>query len=186
MTKVDKYNKLFMDIAQRSAEMSFCKRAKVGAVIVKDNRVLVNSWNGTPTGVENRCEDEEVVMLSKCCKASIYDMDSELYCSECKKQIGYVDQSGDLYRWLGDFNIEYISKTDHNRVIHAEANAILFAAKNGIATDDCELYVTLSPCSECAKMIAQAGIKKVYYKEKYRNTKGLDFLKGLGIEVRQV
>ena len=186
MDKKERYRKLFMDIAERSAEMSFCKRAKVGAVIVKDNRVLVNSWNGTPSGMGNQCEEGVEHILSKCCNAKVYDVSNKLYCSNCQSEIGFIDRTKSLQRWVGDFYIKKELKTDHNKVIHAEANAILFAAKNGIATNGCEMYVTLSPCSECAKMIVQAGIKKLYYKEEYKNTIGLDFLKKQGVKIERV
>ena len=183
-----RYDKLFMKIATDSAEMSFCERAKVGAVIVKDNRVLVNAWNGTPSGYANCCEElsNDVEMFSRCCNAKIYELDDKLYCSNCNNKIGFVDRlSDDLKREVGGFVIKPNIKTNHKIVIHAEANALLFAAKNGIATNNCDMYVTLSPCSECAKMIVQSGIKRVVYKEKYRDTSGIDFLKAVGIVVEQ-
>jgi len=133
-----KYRTLFMDIAKRSAEMSYCERAKVGAVIVKDDRVIVNSWNGTITGADNCCEEEK---------------DGKI-----------------------------VSK---QTVVHAEANAILFASRNGIKTDGCSLYVTLSPCIECSKMLIQAGIKEVIYDIEYRISAGIDFLKENGIKVHK-
>jgi dCMP deaminase len=73
-----------------------------------------------------------------------------------------------------------------NTVVHAETNAILFAAKNGIQTNGCSIYITLSPCIECAKMIVQAGINEVYYKEQYRNTDGVEFLKQNGVIIKQI
>jgi dCMP deaminase len=138
--KSDRYDKLFMDSAILSSNMSYCKRKKVGSVIVKDNRILVNSWNGTISGTDNCCEEDNL-------------------------------------------NGESSTKTT---VVHAEANAILFAAKNGIKLEGCSLYVTLAPCIECSKMIAQSGIKEVIYLESYRCSKGLDFLsKYTNIKIRQ-
>ena len=184
MSKEQNYHKLFMDIAIRSAEMSFCERAKVGAVLVKDNRVLVNAWNGTPSGMDNTCEKTSYSMVSICCSADIREEDGLLYCGECNEEIGFVDDIGSKHsRWVGKITIKKKVVTNHSIVIHAEANAILFAAKNGISTDGCTLYVTLSPCPECCKLIAQSGIKKVIYNKEYRNTEGLDFLKQLGVEI---
>jgi dCMP deaminase len=116
----------FMTIAEEVSKASSCKRNKVGAVIVKDDRIISIGYNGTPTGA-----------ISNCC------------------------EDGDK------------TKDD---VIHAEMNAILFAVKNGISTKDCTLYVTLSPCKECAKNIIQSGIKKVIYKDLYRDATGIKML----------
>jgi len=134
-----KYNKVMMKTAFIWAEMSYCKRAKVGAVIAKDNRILVASYNGTVSGANNCCEEEK--------------------------------------------ENELVSK---NTVVHAEINAIAYAAKNGIKTDDCTIYITLSPCVECSKAIIQCGIKKVFYKTEYRDISGIEFLKENNISVEQI
>ena len=90
----------------------------------------------------------------------------------CKDNTGeYLDSAGDI--------------VSSNKIIHAEANSILFAAKNGISTKDCILYVTLSPCVECSKMIIQSGIKEVVYSEEYRDRSGIDFLSEY-IKVRKI
>lgn len=133
MNKENKLNNFFMKSAELSATLSYCERKKVGAVLVKDSRIIVNSYNGTISGSEN------------CCEETIYD----------------------------GFGAHKVSK---NTVVHAEMNCILFAGKYGIATQGCDLFVTLSPCIECSKAIIQAGIKSVYYKEEYRNTEGIKFL----------
>jgi dCMP deaminase len=157
--KEAKYRTLFMDMAKRSAEMSYCERAKVGAVIVKDDRVIVNSWNGTITGADNCCEEAcEVCRGSG--KVSSYE---ERKCERCGGK----------------------GLTSKKTVVHAEANAILFAAKNGIKTEGCSVYVTLSPCVECSKMMIQAGIKEVIYDTEYRDMSGADFLKENGINVHK-
>ena len=123
----------FINIAEEVAKASYCKKYKVGAVIVKDDRIISIGYNGTPTNSINNC------------------------CEENGK-----------------------TKDD---VIHAEMNAILFAAKNGISTNGCTLYVTLSPCKDCAKNIIQAGIKKVIYKDEYKDTTGIKILsKSIEIE----
>lgn len=137
ISKEKRYDNLFMQSAVLSGNMSYCKRKQVGCVIVRDDRIVVNSWNGTVAGTTNDCE---------------YDLDGR-------------------------------PKTK-NTVVHAEANAILFAAKNGIKTEGAKIFVTLSPCIECSKMIIQAGIEEVIYKEDYR-TEGKEFLEDCGIIVRK-
>ena len=115
------------------AENSYCKRRKVGALVVKDNMIISDGYNGTPTGFENICEDENNV--------------SKPY------------------------------------VLHAEANAITKLARSSNSSEGATLYVTASPCIECAKLIIQAGIKRVVYHDEYRITDGLDLLRRAGIEV---
>jgi dCMP deaminase len=138
MEKQKRYDKLFMDSAKLSANMSYCDRLKVGAVIVKDNRIIVNAWNGTLPGI----------------------------CNECEETIGDRIVTSEF-------------------VLHAEQNAILFAAKNGISIKGASMYITHSPCKTCAKLIAGAGIKEVIYNEEYRDTEGIDFLKKVGVKVRK-
>jgi dCMP deaminase len=135
---MNKYNKTFMRIAYAWGEESYCKRKKVGAVIVKDNREISSGYNGTISGAKNECEENS--------------------------SSGLVTK---------------------NTVVHAEANAITFAAKNGISTDNCSLYVTLSPCINCANLIIQSGIKKVFYSEDYRDSSGIDYLRENGIVVEK-
>jgi dCMP deaminase len=115
------------------AENSYCERRKVGALVVKNNMIISDGYNGTPTGFENVCEDENNV--------------SKPY------------------------------------VLHAEANAITKLARSSNSSDGATLYVTASPCIECAKLIIQSGIKRVIYTEKYRLTDGIDLLERAGIEV---
>jgi dCMP deaminase len=135
LIKNNKINKLYLDIALRISEMSYAKRKKVGAVLVKEDNIISFGWNGTPKGFDNNCEDE---------------------------------------------NNDTIPE-----VIHAEPNIISKAARLGINTSDSILYLTLSPCFECSKLIIQSNIKKVIYIEQYRDTRPLDFLKKAGIECLQ-
>ena len=115
------------------AENSYCTRRKVGALVVNNNMIISDGYNGTPTGFENVCEDENNV--------------SKPY------------------------------------VLHAEANAITKLARSSNSSDGATLYVTASPCIECAKLIIQSGIKRVIYTEQYRLTDGVDLLRRAGIEV---
>ena len=123
----------YMRMANIWAENSYCQRRKVGALIVKDKMIISDGYNGTPSGFENICENDE------------------------------------------GFTKPY--------VLHAEANAITKIARSNNNSAGATMYVTASPCIECAKLIIQAGIKRVVYGEKYRLTDGIDLLERAGIEV---
>ncbi|HPM74124.1 MAG TPA: deaminase [Saccharofermentans sp.] len=131
----DKYDDLYMDLAIRAAEMSYSNRKKVGGLLVKDKNVISTGWNGTPTGWDNKCEDEFGNTLPI--------------------------------------------------VIHTEQNLIAKCARAGISTAGATMYITLSPCYDCAKIIIQSMIIRVIYKELYRISDAVDFLKQAGIEVVQ-
>ena len=131
-----KFDRSYIDMAEIWAQNSYCKRRKVGALLVKDKMIISDGYNGTPSGFENVCEDENGV--------------TKPY------------------------------------VLHAEANAISKVAKSGNSSEGATLYVTASPCIECAKLIIQAGIRRVVYKDPYRLTDGVDLLKRAGIEVEMV
>jgi dCMP deaminase len=133
----------FMDTAERFAELSSATRLKVGAVVVKDNRIISIGYNGMPAGWTNECE-EVVHRIAQ----------------------------------------EPILKTK-DEVIHAEANAILKLARDGESGNGADLFCTHAPCINCAKLIYGAGIKKVYYRESYRDTFGIDFLNKCDIEVEK-
>jgi len=133
MDKQTKKDYLYMRMARVWAENSYCVRRQVGALMVKDQRIISDGYNGTPSGFENVCEDENNV--------------SKPY------------------------------------VLHAEANAISKVARSHNSSDGATLYVTASPCIECAKLIIQAGVRRVVYGELYRLTDGIDLLKRAGIEV---
>ncbi len=122
----------YMRMAAIWAENSYCERRKVGALIVKNKMIISDGYNGTPSGFENICENEE------------------------------------------GFTKPY--------VLHAEANAITKIARSNNNSEGATMYVTASPCIECAKLIIQAGIKRVVYGEKYRLTDGIDLLERAGIE----
>lgn len=126
----------YLKMASIWAENSYCTRRQVGALIVKDKMIISDGYNGTPSGFENICEDENGL--------------TKPY------------------------------------VLHAEANAITKIARSGNNSDGATLYVTASPCIECAKLIIQAGIKRVIYGEPYRLSDGIDLLKRAGIEVEYV
>lgn len=139
MTTQDKQRQLdkrYLRMARIWAENSYCKRRQVGALVVKDKMIISDGYNGTPSGFENICEDDNGVT--------------------------------------------------HPYVLHAEANAITKLARSSNNSDGSTLYVTASPCIECAKLIIQAGIKRVVYEEQYRLDDGLKLMEKAGIEIVQL
>jgi dCMP deaminase len=128
-----KYDKAYLRMAREWGELSHCERKKVGAIIVKDRMIISDGYNGSPSGFDNCCEDED----------------------------GYT-------KWY---------------VLHAEANAILKVAASTQSCEGATLYITLSPCRECSKLIHQSGIKRVVYMDKYKDDSGLKFLENAGVEV---
>lgn len=131
-----KYDKAYLKMAREWGKLSHCKRKQVGALIVKDRMIISDGFNGTPTGFDNCCEDEEGVT-----------------------------------KW---------------EVLHAEANAILKVAGSTQSADGATLYITLSPCTQCSKLIHQAGIKRVVYAEEYKDISGIYFLKKAGVIVNHL
>ena len=132
---MEKFDHSYLEMASVWAQNSYCKRRKVGALLVKDRMIISDGYNGTPSGFENICEEDGV---------------TKPY------------------------------------VLHAEANAITKVAKSGNSSEGATLYVTASPCLECSKLIIQAGIKRVVYRDEYRLTDGIDRRRRAGIEVERV
>ncbi|NQW40951.1 MAG: dCMP deaminase family protein [Cryomorphaceae bacterium] len=131
--KTEKYDAAYLRMAAEWSKLSHCKRRQVGALIVKGRSIISDGYNGTPSGFENFCEDEE----------------------------GYT-------KWY---------------VLHAEANAILKVASTTQSCEGATLYLTMSPCRECSKLIHQAGIRRVVYASEYKDPSGLDFLRKAGVAV---
>ncbi|MEN4762578.1 MULTISPECIES: dCMP deaminase family protein [unclassified Chryseobacterium] len=133
---MNKFDKAYLKMAQEWAQLSYCKRKQVGALIVKDRMIISDGYNGTPSGFENCCENEE-------------------------------------------------GKT-HWYVLHAEANAILKLAASTQSAKGATLYLTLSPCKECSKLILQAGITRLVYINEYSDDDGISFLRNHNIEIEQI
>lgn len=133
---MNKFDKAYLKMAQEWAKLSYCKRKQVGALIVKDRMIISDGYNGTASGFENCCEDEE-------------------------------------------------GKT-HWYVLHAEANAILKLAASTQSAKGATLYLTLSPCKECSKLILQAGITRLVYINEYSDDHGISFLRNHNIEIEQI
>jgi dCMP deaminase len=155
-----KFIKLFSDIASRTAEMSSAKRLKVGAIIVKDDRIISLGYNGMPAGWDNNCEYK--------------DYAPTLDRTESEQEYPLKDEQG-----------QYRLKT-RPEVLHAEMNALMKLAKSTESGENASLFITHAPCLECAKGIYQSGIKKIYYREQYRSTSGLEFLQNCGINITKV
>jgi dCMP deaminase len=131
--KQRKFDQRYLEMARIWAKNSYCTRRQVGALVVKNNMIISDGYNGTPSGFENVCEDDNGI--------------TKPY------------------------------------VLHAEANAITKLARSSNNSEGATIYITASPCIECAKLIIQAGIKRVVYGEKYRLTDGIELLERAGIEV---
>ena len=134
--KQNQLDKRYLRMASVWAENSYCVRRQVGALLVKDKMIISDGYNGTPSGFENICEDD--------------------------------------------------NNTTKPYVLHAEANAITKVAKSGNSSENATLYITASPCIECAKLIIQAGIVRVVYSEEYHSSEGVQLLKRAGIEIKYV
>lgn len=136
MTKQKLFDQRYMKMALIWAENSYCKRRQVGAILVKNQMIISDGYNGTPSGFPNNCED--------------------------------------------------VNNTSLPYVLHAEANAITKVARSSNNSEGATLYVTASPCIECAKLIIQAGIRRVVYYEEYRITDGIDLLRNAGVTVEKI
>jgi len=141
----EKYLGTYMKTARLFAEHSSAVRKKVGAVIVKDDRIISIGYNGMPAGWDNTCEE---------LKPQSFPHEPAL-----------------------------VTKPE---VLHAESNAIAKLARSSESGDGASMFITCSPCIECAKMIYQSGIKEVFYGEKYRDNAGIEFLYKCGINVREI
>lgn len=161
-----------MDWAKRCSKLSHAQRLQVGAVIVKDDSVISYGYNGMPAGWNNDCEDREYM-----------DRDAGGWLSpdEIEAQWPFAEWSDTDQA----FTKRYRLKTKQE-VLHAESNAIAKLAKSANSGKDADIFITHSPCIDCAKLIHQSGIRKVFYSYDYRDDKGIDFLKKSGIDVEKV
>jgi dCMP deaminase len=168
----EKADIMYIRICQIIAEQSYAQRAKVGALIVKDNNILSFGFNGTPAGQENVCEEVayKYVPGSNCVASNCDTYMHRCSCEGCNKAMK-----------------DAIGMHTKKTVLHAESNAFMKLCKSGSrGSDGATLYVTYSPCIECAKMAVQAGIKRVVYMTPYRCIEGLDLLHKCGIETSNV
>ncbi len=159
-----KFKELYIDIARRVAELSYAQRLKVGAIVVKEDRIISMGYNGMPAGWDNDCEYKD------------YDLAKDF-------NGNYFPYSEQEYP-LEDERGRYRLKT-RPEVLHAESNALAKLAKSNDSGDGADLFITHSPCIECAKLIYQSGIRRVYFGKNYRDDSGVRFLKQSGVEVIQ-
>lgn len=164
-----KFLRLYKTIAQEVAKMSYARRLQVGAIIVKDDRIISMGYNGMPAGWDNNCEDK------------VWDSGSGGWLSpeEILEQYPFEE-----YHPTAEQVVRYKLKTKPE-VLHAESNALAKLAKSNDSGDGADLFVTHAPCIECAKLIYQSGISRVYYNQNYRDDSGIRFLKQSGVEVIQ-
>ncbi len=134
--KQRRYDIAYLKMAKEWGKLSYCKRRQVGAIIVKDKMIISDGYNGTPTGFENKCEEDD-----------------------------------GSTKWY---------------VLHAEANAILKVASSTQACEGATLYITMSPCKECSKLVHQAGIKRIVYLQEYKDNAGIAFLKKAGVSIEHI
>lgn len=158
-----KFIDLYMDWAKRCAELSHARRLHVGAVIVKDDTVISYGYNGMPSGWDNDCEN------------TVFVLDEESMGTDMIS-LGYSRTE----------NGNWVKLKTKPEVLHAESNAIAKLAKSSNSGIGSTIFVTHSPCMECAKLIAQSGISSVYYNENYRDDAGIRFLEKSGVEVTKV
>lgn len=158
-----------MDVAERTSKLSYAVRLQVGAVIVKDNRILSYGYNGMPAGWDNNCEDK------------VYDssaggwLDSEEFAMKYPYE-GFHQEAQRVVR--------YGLKTKPE-VLHAESNAIAKVSGSTESSQDATMFCTHAPCLQCAKLIYQSGIKSLFYRDTYRENTGLEFLEKSGVNVHK-
>jgi dCMP deaminase len=148
----------YMDVAERFAELSSARRLHVGAIVVKDDRIISIGYNGMPSGWDNNCEIEI---------SGIDSLDSYT-----------IDRT--------DVNISQPVLKSKPEVLHAETNAIAKLAKSTESGANATMFITHSPCLDCAKLIFQSGISRVFYRDAYRSEDGVRFLTRSGVAVTQV
>ena len=158
-----KFIDAYMDVAKRFAKLSSAKRLQVGAIVVKDDRIISIGYNGMPSGWDNDCEN------------TVFVLDEEVMGTDMVS-LGYTQT--DKGNWT-----KLKTKPE---VIHAEANAIAKLAKSSDSGDGSTMFLTHAPCIDCAKQIYTAGVKLVYYRDSYKDSMGLDFLTKCDIMVSKV
>lgn len=140
-----KLKQAFMKVAETFADLSYARRLHVGAIVVKDDRIISIGYNGMPAGWDNNCEFEFTNPQTKI--------------------------------------TELVTKPE---VLHAESNAIAKLAKSNDSGDGADIFITHAPCMECAKLIYQSGIRRVYFNQNYRDDAGIKFLEKSGITVEKI
>jgi dCMP deaminase len=159
----EKFVNAYMDVAERFAKLSSARRLHVGAIVVKDDRIISIGYNGMPAGWDNDCEN------------TVFVLDEEVMGTDMVS-LGYTQT--DKGNWT-----KLKTKPE---VLHAETNAIAKLAKSTESGLDADMFITHAPCLDCAKLIYQSGIRSVFYRDAYRSEDGIQFLKSSGITVEKI
>lgn len=160
----EKFKRAYMQVAKIFGDLSHARRLHVGAIIIKDDRIISIGYNGMPAGWDNNCEDREYMSPDAG---------------------GWLDPAEIEQQWpLEDADGRYRLKTKPE-VLHAESNAIAKLAKSNDSGDGADIFITHAPCMDCAKLIYQSGIRRVYFNQNYRDDSGIKFLKASGVQVEQ-
>jgi len=163
---MDKWQKYFKAVVLETSKLSTCCKTHVGAILVKDNRIISTGYNGVPSGKEH-CE--------------------EYFRKEYEEVTKFMYESYEEWKGTQDFK-EAHHKWSEMHETHGEVNVLGTALRNGISTKDCDLYCTLQPCINCSKLIVSSGIKRVFYLDDYwkSSEESLAFLKNNGVEVIKI
>lgn len=155
----EKFRNAYMKVAETFAGLSSARRLHVGAIVVKDDRIISIGYNGTPSGWDNNCEDK-------------------FYCDDGDWSEQLLPK--DANQWM---KYKLVTKPE---VLHAETNAIAKLAKSTESGNGATLFVTHAPCLDCAKLVYQSGISSVFYRNSYRNEDGIRFLEKAGVGVEKI
>jgi dCMP deaminase len=169
----EKFIDAYMKTAEVFAGLSSARRLHVGAIVVKDDRIISIGYNGTPSGWDNNCEDKKY--MDRDAGGWLSPDEIELQWPNLEQQ--YPKESNTWKRY------KLVTKPE---VLHAETNAIAKLAKNGDSSNGAVLFVTHAPCLDCAKLVYQSGINSVYYRNAYRDESGIQFLEKAGVSVNKV
>ena len=159
---------IYMQIAYQVSKLSYAERRKVGCIIVKDEQIISVGYNGTPHGFNNTCEEVKT--------ETVYYENPDI-AMDLIEEHGFDCENGCCTKE---------TTSTKREVLHAESNAITKLAKSTMTSNDADLYTTTAPCFQCAKLIIQAGIKRVYYSEDYRDMSGVELLEKANIKVKEV
>jgi dCMP deaminase len=166
----DKLINAYMKTAKIFADLSHARRLHVGAIVVKDDRIISIGYNGMPAGWDNDCEDK------------VWDSGAGGWLDPEEFDANYPYEG---WHEGAERNVRYGLKTKPE-VLHAESNAIAKLAKSNESGDGADIFVTHAPCIECAKLIYQSGVSRVFYGQAYRDESGIKFLEKSGVVVEKV
>ena len=172
-----KFKKLYMTIAETVATMSHARRLHVGAIVVKDDRIISIGYNGMPAGWDNNCEDKDYMSGD----AGGWLSPEEIYEQWPFEETVVVANDNESF----ETTMRYRLKTKPE-VLHAESNAVSKLARSNESGVGATMFVTHAPCLDCAKLIYQSGIGQVLYRNTYRDNGGIEFLAQSGIIAEQV